>query len=430
MSDRCPRLARATVLLLAVALAGCESPSPTPSSASISPSALAATSSVTPAPSTTVASQPQPTPPGPTASPTSTPIHPGPSPISEPAGPDGWTLVTSGGGYFRAVWAPDGAHFFNGQEPTPIEVRDASGSLLTSYAQFDRVAWLDPSHLLGYRDTVGDPETAVASIADLKGSVVAAPEALNATAGDGLPNGLGAVAMPRVVGSGDVPHYQFAVWSDGALGDWHEGEPAEWSDDGTKLAVYHPFEFAMGDPGWLEVLSWPGLTRLYADRPPYADVYTVDFDPSGNYIAAYGGGGPAKLHGAQLRIVSLATDTSAQIPLDSVTYPADPDFFWTTGSQLSLMVGGRVDSYDTSGKRVDERIAPGFLANASPDGSTVAFISDSIGNIDIEKDGRLVSSSQFGSGGISQPWFSPDGRSLLLYGYLPDGSTGLFLKRL
>ena len=365
----------------------------------------------------------------PTIGPSPSPVDSGASPTSIPAKQDGWALLATSQSYFGAAWAPDGAHFFDTYPSRAFEIRDAEGRPLATYSRFDRAYWLDASHLLAYRENTGRPG-ATASIADFTGGVVAAPEDLNGTTGgDGLPDGQGEVAMPRVVGSGQVPHYQFAVWAGGSLGGWHEGKPVAWSNDGTKLAVVHPFEWAMGDPGWLEVLTWPGLTRLYADHPPYGAAYTVDFDPSGSYVAVYGGGGPATLHGAQLRIVSLETDTSVRIPLDSVTYPADPDFFWTTGSQLFLIVGDQVNSYDTVGNLVDEQPALGPMANASADGSTVAYAGEANGTILIDRDGSQISQSEFGAQ-ISQPWFSPDGRVLLLYGTLADGSSGLYLKRL
>jgi hypothetical protein len=335
-------------------------------------------------------------------------------------------LVTSSGGYFGAAWAPDGAHFFNGQEPTPIEVRNASGSLLTSYAQFDRAYWLDPSHLLGYRDTVGDPETAVASIADLKGSVVAAPEALNTTDGDGLPNGFGAVAVARKDASASVATYTFSVWSSGGVSAPHDGYPMAWSADGTKLAVVHFIKWGMKDfSGSLEVVSWPGLDRLYAGPRASFDEYSIEFDPSDQFVSLADYSNDSRSLDSSTRVVSIGSGATADIPC---TIPCTT--FWNDHQQLSFDTRGQLETYDTLGKLVDERLVGGFLANASPDGSTVAFISDSIGSIVIERNGSVISQSQFGAGGISQPWFSPDGRSLLLYAYLPDGSTGLFLKRL
>ena len=331
--------------------------------------------------------------------------------------------MTSSGGYFGAAWASDGAHFFNGHPVSPLEVRDASGMLLATYDQFDRAYWLDASHVLGYRDNIGS-SGAVASIADLTGSVVAAPQTLNGEP-DGLPNGFGAVAIARKDASASVATYTFSVWSSGGLSAPHDGYPMAWSADGTKLAVVHFIKWGMKDfSGSLEVVSWPGLDRLYAGPRASFDEYSIEFDPSDQFVSLADYSNDSRSLDSSTRVVSIGSGATADIPCTTCTT------FWNDHQQLSFDTSGHLETYDTTGKLVDERLVGGYLANASPDGSTVAFISDSIGNIVIERDGQLDSSSQFGAGGISQPWFSPDGRSLLLYGYLPDGSTGLFLKRL
>lgn len=333
-------------------------------------------------------------------------------------------MLTTSGGNFGAAWATDGAHFFDGLPTSPLEVRDISGMLLASYSQFDRVYWLDASHLLGYRDNIGS-SGAVASIADLAGSVVAAPQILNGEP-DGLPNGFGDVAVARKDASGAVSTYTFSVWSGDRVSAPHDGYPMAWSADGTRLAVVHFIKWDMKDfSGSLEVVSWPGLDSLYAGPRATFDEYSIEFDPSDGFVSLPDySDNSLSLH-SSTRVVSIDGGATADIPC---TIPCRT--FWRDRQQLSFVSRGQLETYDAFGKLVDERLAPGLLANASPDGSTVAFIGESIGNIDIERDGQLVSSSQFGAGGISQPWFSPDGSQLLLYGQLLDGSTGLFLKRM
>jgi hypothetical protein len=305
-----------------------------------------------------------------------------------------------------------------------LEVRDTSGMLLASYSQFDRVYWLDASHLLGYRDNVGS-SGAVASIADLAGSVVAAPQILNGEP-DGLPNGFGDVAVARKDASGAVSTYTFSVWSGDRVSATHDGYPMAWSADGTKLAVVHFIKWDMKDfSGSLEVVSWPGLDSLYVGPRASFDEYSIEFDPSDRFVSLPDySDDPSSLR-SSTRIVSIQDGATSDIPCSTPC-----TVFWNDHQQLSFDTRGQLETYDTTGKLVDERLVGGFLANASPDGSTVAYISDSIGAIAIYRDGSLISQSQFGSGGISQPWFSPDGSALLLYGRLPDGSSGLFLKHL
>lgn len=281
------------------------------------------------------------------------------------------------------VWAPNGAHFATSNDAGAV-VYDADGK---SVAQsrlyvFD---WFDDMHLIGLHVQTGAAE--IFDITDQQSRVIDLPHTADWVSSNG--DGVAAFSWAR---DNDWPdtHYNYFVWHDDAVTQAHDGYGQAWSDDGSKLALYHQFKDVREPNGWLSVVSWPDLKPLYVGGPPVA-ADDVAFDPSSSYIAFNTDTGDTPCSGTRPesakpsdRIVDLDTGTMVDIPTDNTGC-----FYWTTDSEFAvLQADGSLLTYQPDGTLVSTAQDSFTACVESGDDSTDAFWSFGDSSLRVVHDGH------------------------------------------
>ena len=111
--------------------------------------------------------------------------------------------------------------------------------------------------------------------------------------------------------------------------------------------------------GWIEVLSWPGLETIYANRELLSEEVHTGFDPTGRYLAL--------MHGDR-GIADLETGRHVLVEGHWVNRPV-----WDAAGRLIVMHdGGTVAALDPAGVERQRWTEVGDYIVGTRDGSTVA----------------------------------------------------------
>ena len=290
--------------------------------------------------------------------------------------------MSIGDGTTRPLWSPDSRHLLTSKGRTgSLILYTADGQQIASYADFVDPTWLGDDTFLAYRGYPPSNAKPVDIDAVMGNATDGSVTDTSFPCCNTLGNGAGAVVVfwfPPHPGS---PHEQaqYSVWSNGKSTDARPGFPDEWSawsPAGDKLVIEHPF----GSPrvfapeGWGEVLTWPGLNRIFEGDHNQA-FGQVSFDPSGSYLAYQTAVDPAQAdHVNDVHIVTLATGAVSTIPIEGDQF----SFAWNAQSQLivSDIAAGTLTTYSTAGGLVDvqQELEPkldGTAVSSSVDGSSV-----------------------------------------------------------
>jgi hypothetical protein len=292
---------------------------------------------------------------------------------------------------------------------------DESGTSVDWYPLLGFASWLDDEHFLlcssnetrpGYDWT---PDNVW--LADTNGSE---PTQVQMPRGTQCPaaNGHGAAAGGKFLGKRNgIERDEYWVWSDGVTSDVRSGFAYNWSLDGSKLAVVHPFEPTRGTLGSREILSWPGLDTLWKEDPPKGGA-SVDFDPTGQFMALPGdetlADGTDRFFTS---IVNLTTGKSVEVPATNRS-----SYFWANG-YLTTVADSVLRSYDSTGNLAAERSAPAGYPVASADGSAVFWVQasgdDPATSVNIQAGGTLTT-VDYPAPIYYAPILSNDGRGVAL----------------
>ena len=320
-----------------------------------------------------------------------------PRPDSTPTPDDGWSVIAEGWRE-QVAFSPDGRWRLRWDERAADLVDQSDGATLRAYSVGDElgagrlqgVMWLDDERfLLTIARPWPDPTSSRSprsALGTLLGTVgreglreVSIPRGRDSDGPDvplGLANGRGAVAFvdtdTTTDGCRGSPCTTFTIWTPLGTSRQLDGVPVAWSRAGDRLAVVHDTERAgtgasrpgtgAGQPwalGWIEVLSWPGLETIYANRELLSEEVHTGFDPTGRYLAfMYGDGG----------IADLETGRHVLVEGHWVNQPV-----WDAAGRLIVMRdGGTVAALDTAGVERQRWTAVGDYIVGTLDGSTVA----------------------------------------------------------
>ena len=255
-----------------------------------------------------------------------------------------------------AVWSPDGRWLLVWDRVTNgtaadrhVSLDDAAGNRIRTY-EGEYPLWLDARSFVitrAGRSYLGTLEAGRLTL-------------IQPTFPSGAPvsSGHGALAY-ETTGALDASAH-FVVWTaTGGTTTPRPGVPADWSHDGTKLAIWH-WTSGSGpqSSGWLEVVSWPGMRPLAALHADLGLPFAL-FDPSDRYVFDAG------------HVLDLATGT-VTTPI-AVGIPGLPA--WNNAGQLVVpsLVDGSVTTYDIHGVRRSVVSDVGDSASASADGSLVVI---------------------------------------------------------
>jgi hypothetical protein len=341
-----------------------------------------------------------------------------------------------------ATWAPDGQHFFIG-DGDRLQVFDTAGSLVKTFSGSEPL-WLNSTTVEAY-----DPNQYPPADSDSGGSGQfysvpgQAVDVTNRTVQQvSLPccypisNGHGAVAVSRWLPHSGSVRPTFVVWQGGDPSTELEGYPLGWDASGDKLAVLHSPQLVPVGPhfqptGWLEVLSWPDLTSLYANRNVESN-QEADFDPTGNYVAGSLGSQDAsgiwRLH---VDIIDLATGSLASVPVTGDSTKYGEGFVWNDQSQIQTYTGADpvVSTYRPDGTKVgQQRLAAPSFFEASANGTTLVSFrfdgSDELADLTAYRNGSSAAleapAATFGDIDIA-----PDGLHILVM--LGSPASGAYL---
>jgi hypothetical protein len=370
-------------------------------------------------------------------SPTATPR---PTPITTGSGSATytWQKVASAPDVY-ASWAPDSNHLLidmqAANEFDHYDLLDRSGDSLASFLGLTDMFWLNSDVVEGYEDN-GDAYPNDDQYHAVPGRSISVsdptPVSVSLPCCYPVSNGHGAVALTRFLPEKveDLPRPRFVVWHDGVQSDEHEGSPIAWDLAGDKLLVIHPTQPDIHEQpeGWMEVLSWPGLTTVYAGDPK--DVLGgADFDPTGRYLShEWGYSDASNAWHEEIHIVNLATGSQVVIPLPD--YPhARGGYVWDSQSRLLSMSLDNLTltTYLPDGTAVDQATfsQPTFL-QASANGATL-IRSEYQDDTDVPSDIAIIRDG--GSQPLTLPFddagprLSPDGSQLFVTSY-SEGDNG------
>lgn len=247
-----------------------------------------------------------------------------------------------------------------------------------------------------------------------------------------LGGGDGAVAFETTrVGEGECgPNgcVTFRIWTPQWTSDERRGMPIAWSSAGDRLAVIHNDQPRRGPgigagfggySGWLEVVSWPGLETVFADRQVIVHQDSA-FDPTGHWLASAIG---------PLRIVNLDTGR-----VSSIHSAASPPLWDSNGNLVATTVDGDVVTIDLNGRRVGRWVGAGHRIVGTADGATqVVFLHDPLrgappGFFTVIRDGAAYQFAlplQNPDAPFGEHSVSPDGKAL----YVRVSSSGQLLFR-
>jgi hypothetical protein len=259
----------------------------------------------------------------------------------------------------------------------------------------------------------------------------------NGTDAVGLGNGKGAVAFESGYEDdeecgGECPRFQ--IWSDGSVSDEREGWPVAWSVDGGELAVIHELPDTAATPGqnsraagydgpdgWLEVISYPDLQTVYANRSLDAK-YDAAFNASGRYLNFF-----SDIAGHR-EVLDLSTQTVTQAPADYPIYWYGNDELVTTDNRDLI-----VYALDGSVAKRWRDIGDGRIG-VSADGRLLVT-TDSFRNpkfVNVIHDGQLSSFKLSDLPGLKDvnlvmPTPADDGRSSVLLTETPESDGPLLV---
>ena len=368
---------------------------------------------------------------------------PRPTPITTGSGSAtySWQKVASAADVYP-IWAPDSNHLLidmqAANEFDHYDLLDRSGNSLATFLGLTDMFWLNSDVVEGYEDN-GDAYPNDDQYHTVPGRAISVsdptPQSVSLPCCYPLSNGHGAVALTRYLPEKveDQPRPRFVVWHDGVQSDEHEGAPIAWDLAGDKLLVIHPTQPDFHDQpaGWMEVLSWPGLTTVY--EGDHNDVLGgADFDPTGRYLSYGWGSSDASNASHQgIQILNLATGSRVVIPLLDAPRSRG-GYVWDSQSRLLSMSLDNLTltTYLPDGTQVDQATfsQPTFL-QASANGATL-IRSEYQDDTDVPSDIEIIRDG--GSQPLTLPFadagprLSPDGSQLLVTGYSAsdDGTAG------
>ena len=298
---------------------------------------------------------------------------------------------------------------------------DETGRSIHWYPLLGFGSWLDDEHFILYSSSETRPgydwTPDIAWVADTKGSDPQQLQMPHGTYSAGA-NGHGAAAIDRLLGvRNGIERDDYYVWSNGVSSERRDGFAYNWSLDGSKLAVVHPFAPARGTLGWLEIVAWPGLTPVWKEDPPQQRA-SVDFDPTGQFLALPGDETLADNSSRFFTsIVSLTNGQSVEVPATDRS-----SYFWANG-YLNTIADGLLSSYNGAGNLITTRPTPGGFGESSADGSTVFYTDTYPATSAVVERGGDVETLDFPiSGYYKSGWLSNDGRGVAL-----EGEDGVYL---
>ena len=282
-------------------------------------------------------------------------------------------------------WSPTGEWLLLRRGSHVSLIRASDMSLVRQYELSDAeygnsVDWIDSESFLLYSSETtpgmsGKAWRSSVTSTDLSEAKIPLDGEDTLSYAQGLANGRGAIAFTtgneydQSCATDECPRFQ--VWTDGSVSDVIKGWPAAWSPDGTRLAVVRPLPetsvsngnghiVAAGvnfDYGWLEVLSYPDLQPVYANRDINVADIEMAFSPSGRHLRVKGP--------RQDEILDLETTKLTQAP-------ADLPICWYVDDNLVMSDGRDLVEYSLDGSIVQrwDDMGDGPLA-ASADGTLV-----------------------------------------------------------
>jgi hypothetical protein len=305
------------------------------------------------------------------------------------------TADTAGAG-----WSPDG-HFLlvwnsvtNGSDAQQqVSLDDAHGSVVRTF-QGELPVELEPVWLDARSFVVARNRSNLLGTVD---STALTPITPRFPAGV-VSSGHGALAYET---SGNLDaSARFAVWTPAGTTPVQSGIPVAWSNDGTKLAVWHWASGASGPgvTGWIEVLSWPGLRSLGAIHQPLGWT-AATFDASGRYVLANGS------------VLDLETGRTSLMPLPGSSVSPAP------GPANAARFPAAAAALGEDQRAVVSADGSTVVIWTYPDAAPIVLIRDGLSR-SIEVPGRVQPPS---------PELSPDGASLVVTCLAPDGSSEALL---
>ena len=304
-------------------------------------------------------------------------------------------------------------------EPGQLILDDATGKQIASFHGFGFPVWLDNGHFLAYRsdampDNI-DKFYEVPGILVDAGSGVATDLDLPCCAA--LGNGHGSLALTAAA---DPASPKYVVWSNGEESTARSGEPVAWSPKGDRVAVRHPAPGSRGGGGWMEVLSWPGLSPIFQSDKSRG-TGTLKFDPSGNFGAFASSSDSASDPTTEIDVVNLTNQSVASM--------SDTDrgtFAWTSAIQLVVCDGATQTTYAIDGAIADVKSgADDSWIEGSADGSTLlTYTRDDTYNltgISYTRNGQ-VADLDLPPGQFDRAWIAPNGSDIVVVTFSGDGS--------
>jgi hypothetical protein len=306
-----------------------------------------------------------------------------------------------------AAWSPDGNWLAvsdkvtNGRpDQQHLRLFDKAGKPIRTL-DGDYLVWLDTSRFVLSRS--GTSFLGSAESTQLTPITADIPEGA-------LSSAHGTVAL--VTKASGTSEGTFVIWTSTGTSQTLAGDPAAWSADGSKLAVWH-YAAAAGPgigsqpSGWLEVLSWPDLHVLFSDKTGSYGLNPISFDPSGRYLLA------TQINGRS--ILDLATGKM----LGPSTSGLQREPAWDKASDLIVPDGsGSVTTWPASGGPAVTKSGLGNSAISSTDGSTTLyFYNQDSRPITLTRGGasRTIEVPGLVTGDWEYPGLSPDGPGVVIY---------------
>lgn len=296
-----------------------------------------------------------------------------------------WIVLDSGGSIGQINWSPDSSYVLiaKGQAAGPgvaqsVGVFDSDGILVQSLQGADEAVWLDNQHVIitrWQRRAAPDSQWEVVRAPSgwpVGDSFLVALESddvqeLDVDLAGAISNGHGALAISGC-GACDPDrswHEQrvYQIWTlDGEPTKSLPGLPIAWSLEGDRLLIEHPLGDGPNRDSWPEIVSWPTLERVYADRDVRAELL---LDPSWSR-AAYG----EDIRDKTVTVVDLATRDAATFATEHPSLGA-----WDAAGRLIMddYSTASAAAYKVDGTVVAQWPGVGNTVTSSADGSTIAF---------------------------------------------------------
>lgn len=300
----------------------------------------------------------------------------------------GWIELAPQAGV-SASWSPDSDWLLVTGYTEILLVDGRSGEIVRTYERVAGMAsrgavWVDGERFLIVHQRPDDEEVhdgmAVAQIGRVDSDDlvdVEVPVGYGRGFGSGLPyvamvdGGAGAIAFlttdDRKRGCGPDGCWTYRIWTSGGTSNERSGLPITWSPAGDRLAVIHKDRLrsdrqaGMGAgfrpyQGWLEVVSWPDLRTVFADRHIVVQENS-GFDPTGRLLASQMG---------DLRVVDTSAGTVNDLEVGA--YWWDP--VWDSAGNLMVAnEDGDVTTFSPDGEEVSVFDGTAHRIVGSADGS-------------------------------------------------------------